>query len=289
MRDDFSEEVKKAVAQRVNYICSRPTCRAQTTGPQDDPAKAVNVGVAAHITAASEGGPRHDPDMLADERKSPANAIWLCQNCAKLVDNDVRQFPRDLLHQWKREAEDVARKLVGKTGSGSSGFGRLAEYIKPGRRIVITPVIPRSFETEQFIIESVESDLFQILKPSSLHHITIPADGIKKIMVSGAEDSVPPRLVLDGRLQWRTKSRSWAFMPEQAPFGPAGQYGAWRNFPMFHFGISPPWEGIEAKWASERELGRCIAEGWAIFYDEDGLYLRAPDRPVGSILICKQS
>src|SRR5579871_1727431 len=57
MRDDFSEEVKRTLAARVNYFCSNPDCRAQTTGPQVDPSKVLNVGVAAHITAASDGGP----------------------------------------------------------------------------------------------------------------------------------------------------------------------------------------------------------------------------------------
>jgi|SRR5215469_11459882 len=160
MRDDFSEEVKTAVAKRVNYICSRPDCRAQTTGPQDDSSKAVNVGVAAHITAASVGGPRYDPEMTSEERKSPANAIWLCQNCAKLVDNDVHQFPPESLRKWKQGAELAARQKVGKTKVNSPP--RYPE-LKPGRRVIIRPIIPHEFQIEQFVIETVENDFFQVL------------------------------------------------------------------------------------------------------------------------------
>ena len=46
-RDDFSESLKKNLAAQVASICSNPNCRATTSGPHEDPAKAVNLGVAA--------------------------------------------------------------------------------------------------------------------------------------------------------------------------------------------------------------------------------------------------
>ena len=60
MRDDFSEDVKRIPAFRVSTTCSNPDCQADTAGPQEDPSKAVNLGVAAHITSASAGDPRFD-------------------------------------------------------------------------------------------------------------------------------------------------------------------------------------------------------------------------------------
>ena len=78
MADDFSEPVKRNLALRAGGLCSNPECRASTSGPQDDPAKAVNVGVAAHITAASPGGPRYDANLAPEERSSSSNGIWLC-------------------------------------------------------------------------------------------------------------------------------------------------------------------------------------------------------------------
>jgi hypothetical protein len=77
--------------------------------------KAVNIGVVAHITAASPGGPRYDPDLLAEERSAAANGIWLCQNCAKLIDNDVVRFSSELLKAWKTTAEADAKGRVGRT------------------------------------------------------------------------------------------------------------------------------------------------------------------------------
>ena len=88
--------------------CSNPNCRRATSGPQDDPNKALNIGVAAHITAAAKGGPRYDARLSAEERASQANGIWLCQTCAKLIDNDPRRYNADLLLQWRRLSEEAA-------------------------------------------------------------------------------------------------------------------------------------------------------------------------------------
>ena len=117
MRDDFKLEVKRAIGQRVGGLCSNPTCRAATSGPQDDPAKPVNIGVAAHISAASSGGPRFDPSLTPEERASATNGIWLCQSCAKLVDNDENRFTASLLGQWKVQAETSAHRVLGERPS----------------------------------------------------------------------------------------------------------------------------------------------------------------------------
>lgn len=116
MRDDFTDEVKRTLAGRVNNLCSNPDCRAQTSGPQTDPAKVINVGVAAHITAASARGPRYSPALIPSERCSVDNGIWLCQNCAKLIDSDVQRFTEGLLRAWKMIAEDRARNSLGRSG-----------------------------------------------------------------------------------------------------------------------------------------------------------------------------
>lgn len=113
-RDDFSEAVRKAVAARAGHLCSNPSCRAPTSGPQSDPTKSVNLGVAGHITAASLQGPRYDPTLSSKERCHADNAIWLCQNCGKLVDNDESKFTVDELRRWKQEAEAEAERRVGR-------------------------------------------------------------------------------------------------------------------------------------------------------------------------------
>ena len=109
MRDDFPLAAKETLARRVGMRCSNPECRKPTSGPKEDPSQAVNIGVAAHITAASPGGPRYDPGLSPDERSSAPNGIWLCQNCAHLIDTDADRFPVDVIRLWKTQSEEAAR------------------------------------------------------------------------------------------------------------------------------------------------------------------------------------
>jgi hypothetical protein len=90
--------------------------------------------VAAHITAASPDGPRYDPVLSQDERRSQNNGIWLCQTCAKLVDNDPLRYHAEMLREWKAFAEDrAARAIEGRraTTSAAPVFERLERLI-PG-------------------------------------------------------------------------------------------------------------------------------------------------------------
>jgi hypothetical protein len=117
MRDDFSIQVKDLLAKRVGFRCSNPACRKPTSGPQEDPAKSINIGVAAHITAASPDGPRYNPASTSDERGSASNGAWLCQTCAKLVDNDANRYTTEVLLHWKAVSESAAlRSLENRTG-----------------------------------------------------------------------------------------------------------------------------------------------------------------------------
>lgn len=108
MRDHFSAKTKRVIAARVGYRCCNPDCRGWTSGPTADDHRAFNLGVAAHITAASPGGPRYDKKLTEEQRRSAWNGLWLCQSCAKLIDNDEKAHPMEVLHRWKKEAEQNA-------------------------------------------------------------------------------------------------------------------------------------------------------------------------------------
>ena len=96
--------------------------RCDHFGTGERPDKAVNVGVAAYITAASIGGPRYDASLSKAERAAAENGIWLCQTHAKLVDNDPIRFNTGVLRQWKDEAEARRRQML----SSGSGFSDMA-------------------------------------------------------------------------------------------------------------------------------------------------------------------
>jgi hypothetical protein len=60
-------------------------------------------------------GPRFDASLSSAERRAANNAIWLCQTCAKLVDNDTARFSVPDLLEWKRQAEAGALAAIGKS------------------------------------------------------------------------------------------------------------------------------------------------------------------------------
>lgn len=112
MRDDFPRQTIETLAKRVGQRCSNPACGKPTSGAHTEPSRSIIVGVAAHITAASAGGPRYDPDLSPEERRSISNGIWLCQTCAKLVDSDEARFSIEVLRSWKRQAEEALTRRI---------------------------------------------------------------------------------------------------------------------------------------------------------------------------------
>ena len=113
LRDDFPERTKDKLWRRVSGRCSKPECRVQTQGPATDEEGTVNVGKAAHITAAAPGGPRYNALLKPEQRKGFKNGIWLCAIHADLIDRDVAGHPVQLLEEWKVRAESSARRELG--------------------------------------------------------------------------------------------------------------------------------------------------------------------------------
>lgn len=121
LRDDFSAKTKRTLAERAAYHCSNPICRATTSGPEAKSGGSLNVGEAAHITAASPGGCRYDSGLSSEQRSAIDNGIWLCARCATLIDKECDAYPLALLREWKRHAEDAARKGIEAPGTFASG------------------------------------------------------------------------------------------------------------------------------------------------------------------------
>jgi tetratricopeptide (TPR) repeat protein len=111
-RDDFKLPIVRRLANRAGHRCSRPDCNRDTSGPASTAEDAINIGVAAHITAASAGGPRFDPNLSSAQRSAIYNGIWLCQSCAKLIDSDDLRFSKQVLVGWKASAELRAKSRL---------------------------------------------------------------------------------------------------------------------------------------------------------------------------------
>lgn len=114
VRDSFSQATKTNLAKRAAYLCSCPDCRAFTLGARADGDGVINIGVAAHITAASAGGPRFDPLIDAADRASEQNGLWLCANCHTRIDANPEHFTIAMLREWKLEAEARSFEHLGR-------------------------------------------------------------------------------------------------------------------------------------------------------------------------------
>jgi hypothetical protein len=125
IRDNFPKPVVDALGKRAAFICSNPDCRAQTLAPSDtEPSKYLYIGKAAHIHAASEGGPRYSAGMSAEKRAGIENAIFLCSGCAEMIDkNNGVDFPEEVLREWKAAHKSWIAQNLNKRGIGVGGDG----------------------------------------------------------------------------------------------------------------------------------------------------------------------
>lgn len=127
-RDDFSQATKDLLGNRAGWRCSNPDCRKPTRGPNMDPNKVINIGEAAHITAASRGGKRYNEKLTPQERKSVENGIWLCRTCAKLIDSDEQLYTEELIRTWKKKAERTAQIELEQKSAINNLEEKISEY-----------------------------------------------------------------------------------------------------------------------------------------------------------------
>jgi len=111
-RDDFTEKTKLQLAKRAGWLCSDPSCRRPTIGSNSDGDGEIDLGIAAHISAAAPEGPRYDPTMTREQRKSPDNGIWMCQLHGKSVDAKDSTFTVELLREWKGQSQTDSWRRV---------------------------------------------------------------------------------------------------------------------------------------------------------------------------------
>lgn len=101
-RANFTELTKRTLALRAAFRCSNPGCGALTIGPGSGSADVEITGTAAHIYAAAPNGPRGTGGLTDDQRSAPSNGIWLCAQCARLVDTNAGgAYPVSLLRGWR--------------------------------------------------------------------------------------------------------------------------------------------------------------------------------------------
>lgn len=172
MRDNFSLQIIETLKKRAAFICSNPDCKKMTIGPSteaDD--KVLYFGRAAHICAASKNGPRYDGNMTVDERSAITNAVYLCSNCADMVDdNNGLDFSKDVLIKWKSDHENWVYESLNKNvlQKSSSTTVNIASSVNQTGGITANQV---HIGNQPRIIPSASEDLF--LKEIRQHSTTL--------------------------------------------------------------------------------------------------------------------
>jgi hypothetical protein len=67
----------------------------------------------AHVFAATDGGPRSNPELSKAERGAFDNLVVLCANCHTMVDKAPNAFPDAMMLGWKYEHANKLRGIFG--------------------------------------------------------------------------------------------------------------------------------------------------------------------------------
>lgn len=81
--------------------CAMLSCTVRLVYEKVDTVK----GIMCHIEAASEGGPRYNPNQSEDERYDFKNLIILCPNCHKDIDTNPEKYTVGDIMLFKEQHE----------------------------------------------------------------------------------------------------------------------------------------------------------------------------------------
>lgn len=97
----YTEKTKKILWGKSGGKCAFPKCERDLIGEAD------NIqGEICHIVAKNEGGPRWRKNFMGDIN-GEENLILLCAEHHKLIDDFPEKYTEELIHQFKKEHEEV--------------------------------------------------------------------------------------------------------------------------------------------------------------------------------------
>ena len=102
--------------------CAHPDCKQRVVKPKTKNSDAVVIGEIAHIHAASDNGPRANPEMSDADRNRSDNLIVLCANHHLEIDKQPETFPATMLLDWKEKHD---RKFYEPLGAKIGDIGYL--------------------------------------------------------------------------------------------------------------------------------------------------------------------
>ncbi|MCK9224008.1 MAG: hypothetical protein M0R46_08145 [Candidatus Muirbacterium halophilum] len=103
-----ARQYKRTTIRRLDTLsgnqCAWPGCEKKLIAEDE---KSI-ISKICHIEAASENGPRYNPNMDDDDRRHFNNLILLCDEHHIIIDNKVNEgeYSVELLKEWKRKHEN---------------------------------------------------------------------------------------------------------------------------------------------------------------------------------------
>lgn len=127
----FGSDVERKLLGASGLRCANPACRDRLLVERDG--KVATVADMAHIIASSSGGPRGDEAVPPSERDAYENAVLLCPNCHRLVDNRkmTETYDEVELRRWKQQREKEVEEA-----SGTPTYDTREELIEEIRRLL---------------------------------------------------------------------------------------------------------------------------------------------------------
>ena len=102
-----ARKYKPSTIRRLDTLsgneCASPECSRSLIARDNESI----ISKICHIEAASENGPRYNPNMTDDERRHFNNLILLCDECHTIIDNKENEenYPVSILREWKSNHE----------------------------------------------------------------------------------------------------------------------------------------------------------------------------------------
>lgn len=129
-----------------------------------------------------------------------------------------------------------------------------------------------------FRVKSVDGGVITLEKDSNRQTLTVPVQRVEDVLAGGPDDA--PTLILNGRLQWINVPEVWRFFPETPLPGDAAGLGFAKERARNNPGV-PAQVAPRVGWTLPGNLAARVADGRAVFYDEDGKYITS----AGQILL----
>lgn len=91
--------------------CQNPSCLERLF--VDTGEKNIHIAEMAHVFSASDGGPRSDEELTAEQRGAYENLILLCANCHTTIDKAEEDYSDQLILEWKYSHASKIANLFG--------------------------------------------------------------------------------------------------------------------------------------------------------------------------------